>query len=76
LVCTLGLDAQKTLTMMEAFRLQNEKKPMTTVAGELIVTFSCGISEFGEEQIDRVLLRADEALYKAKDAGRNQIVVS
>jgi diguanylate cyclase (GGDEF)-like protein len=71
-----GLDAQKTLTLMETFRQQNEKKPMKTAAGEIVVTFSCGISEFGDEQIDRVLLRADKALYKAKGAGRNQIVVS
>jgi diguanylate cyclase (GGDEF)-like protein len=71
-----GLDAQKTLTLMETFRQQNEKKPMKTAAGEIIVTFSCGISDFGDEQIDRVLLRADKALYKAKGAGRNQIVVS
>lgn len=70
-----GLDAEKTLTLIETFRLQNEKKSVATTAGELIVTFSCGISEFGDEKIDRVLLRADEALYKAKEEGRNRIVI-
>ncbi|MBB1270293.1 response regulator [Shewanella sp. SR44-3] len=70
-----GLDADKTLTLMEAFRVKNEHKSISTSAGDLLVTFSCGIATFGDEQIDQVLNRADEALYAAKEQGRNLILV-
>jgi diguanylate cyclase (GGDEF)-like protein len=70
-----GLDIEKTTTLMEAFRQQNEQKSVKTSAGELIITFSCGLAAFGEELIDDVLIRADEALYEAKQQGRNRIVV-
>lgn len=44
-----------------------------TVDEELRITASCGIAELGwGEPIDAVLARADEALYAAKDAGRNR----
>ncbi len=39
----------------------------------LRITASCGIAQFGwGDEIDAVLARADEALYAAKDAGRNR----
>ncbi|MBS4050756.1 MAG: GGDEF domain-containing protein [Methylomonas sp.] len=45
--------------------------------GEMInLTISCGISEFGSgDQHDEVFVRADQALYQAKQAGRNRCVV-
>ena len=70
-----GLDIEKTITLMEAFRQHNEQKSVKTSAGELIVTFSCGLAAFGDELIDDVLIRADEALYEAKQQGRNRIVM-
>jgi diguanylate cyclase (GGDEF)-like protein len=70
-----GLDIDKTTTLMEAFRQHNEQKSIKTSAGELIVTFSCGLAAFGDELIDDVLIRADEALYEAKQQGRNRIVM-
>jgi diguanylate cyclase (GGDEF)-like protein len=40
----------------------------------LNVTVSVGVSEFeSQEEIQNCLSRADEALYEAKDAGRNQV---
>ena len=40
------------------------------------ITISCGMSEFtGEDEPDQVFARADAALYKAKQGGRNQCVV-
>ncbi len=44
-----------------------------SVDAELRITASCGVAElrWGDE-IDAVLARADEALYAAKDAGRNR----
>lgn len=44
-----------------------------TVDEELRITASCGVAELGwGDAVDAVLARADEALYAAKDAGRNR----
>lgn len=42
------------------------------------ITFSAGISEFRgkEDSIENLLERADKALYKAKESGRNQAVLA
>jgi diguanylate cyclase (GGDEF)-like protein len=40
-------------------------------------TISIGVSEIhGKESIDRLLQRADEALYRAKTLGRNRVCSS
>lgn len=46
--------------------------------GDLTVTMSLGVTErSGEnETFDQLFKRADDALYKAKHGGRNQVVVS
>ena len=46
-------------------------------APELRVTFSTGIAQFrAKETIDSLIERADQALYKAKKAGRNQSILA
>lgn len=40
------------------------------------VTVSIGVAEAGEGDIDAALHQADEALYKAKDLGRNRVVAA
>lgn len=42
------------------------------------ITFSAGIAEFNVENdsVSNLLERADQALYKAKEAGRNQAIVA
>lgn len=43
-----------------------------------LVTTSIGVAEWapGETTIERALMRADEALYRAKQAGRNRVVLA
>lgn len=48
-----------------------------TIAVGLEVTVSAGVAEFtGDETVEQVVLRADEALYGAKEAGRNRTAVA
>ena len=44
--------------------------------GKLSVTSSFGVAQFGEgDDPERVFTRADAALYRAKNGGRNQVRV-
>ena len=48
-----------------------------TVDGRSVsVTISVGMAIFSDQQIDRLLLDADRALYLAKERGRNRIVLA
>ncbi|MDP1557319.1 MAG: GGDEF domain-containing protein [Nitrosomonas sp.] len=43
----------------------------------LLITFSAGIAEYHpDDSQESIIMRADEALYKAKNSGKNQIVVA
>jgi diguanylate cyclase (GGDEF)-like protein/PAS domain S-box-containing protein len=52
-------------------------RPMDVVEGGLLVTASFGVVSHGggEESLDALLKRADDALYRAKAAGRNRVEV-
>lgn len=52
--------------------------PSYTTDKELSVTVSIGVAEPGAslQKMEQVLRAADKALYKAKEAGRNQVVVA
>ena len=45
---------------------------------QLSVSVSCGVAQALKQDvgIDKIVARADEALYQAKKQGRNQVVVS
>lgn len=60
------LDSARAAIGGAAFRFKDE--PVT-------ITFSCGVTSFFEsDSIASAFARADEALYKAKEAGRNKTV--
>jgi diguanylate cyclase len=49
----------------------------TTLSGMMNVTMSAGVSEVRrEDSAEDILARADAALYRAKDAGRNQVIAA
>lgn len=72
-----GIDV--ALKVAERLRSRMEDDPFTvTAAGELPVTISIGVavSDPGEVSGLDLLRRADEAMYRAKQAGRNRVEAS
>lgn len=63
------------LAAAERLRANVESSSATTACGEVAVTVSIGVSLFnaGDVSNDAPLRRADEALYRAKMAGRNRV---
>lgn len=69
-------DAAGTLALAERIRQSMQSSPVSTDAGEIQVTISLGVAAsthacpFGTQEL---LLRADQALYRAKESGRNRV---
>lgn len=62
---------------MERIRAAVAAKDWSAIAPDLSVTLSAGIASLCKsETIEQLLHRADQALYLAKDAGRNTIVAN
>ena len=65
------------ITVAETLRESIER--CTFQYGDQIVpiTISCGLAEFkGKDNLDTIFNRADKALYKAKAAGRDKVIIS
>lgn len=77
LLPTTGVD--EALIVLERVRSTVEAKEYRTTSGEYIkVTISAGIATVdldSERELDPAIRRADVMLYKAKEAGRNQIKI-
>jgi len=68
-------DVAKVAT--ERVRQAVEAHDWDRIAPGLRVTLSAGVSQFApDESVEQLVRRADEALYAAKDAGRNRTVVA
>ncbi|MGE7993155.1 diguanylate cyclase [Pseudomonas sp. NPDC089554] len=62
------------LQVAEALRAAVEACPFHFKGERVVITTSIGVSTFRSgERPDQVLKRADEALYRAKDQGRNRV---
>jgi diguanylate cyclase (GGDEF)-like protein len=63
------------MTLAERFRRSVSERPVETSAGLIPVTTSVGVASTSEIADSRQLLKmADEALYRAKVAGRNRVI--
>ncbi len=74
LVVVPSSDGEGALALAERIREAIQATPVTTQAGDVRVTASCGVaaSTEGHRLDSHTLLRlADEALYRAKERGRN-----
>ena len=65
-----GLSA--AITVAETIRENIERCSFQYGDKNVPITISCGLAEFkGKDNLDTIFKRADKALYKAKDSGRN-----
>ena len=71
-------DAEAAKRVGERIRAGLAEPGIKTAQGEeLEITVSIGIAQnIGDESIDELLRRADEAMYEAKRAGRDRIVIA
>jgi diguanylate cyclase (GGDEF)-like protein len=62
----------------ERLRQAASGHPVPTTAGPLPVTISVGVADLdgGEQDLRQLLTRADDALYQAKQTGRDRVCVS
>ncbi len=64
-------------SLFERTRAAVADTPIPTTAGDLSITVSFGVSRWRDgETTDELLAAADAALYQAKSAGRNRVVVA
>jgi len=69
-------DADNALILLNRIRESLAKKPLKYKEDKIALTVSIGISQFGGDDTGEAAFgRADEALYKAKESGRNQCVI-
>jgi len=74
-----SIDRHDAFLIVDRIRKGVEETPFVLDGNEIDVTLSAGVvdthASVGFKQIDDVLKLADKALYRAKDAGRNQVVL-
>lgn len=72
-----GTKQEETLRLVNDLRQQVESCGFHNHGQSVTITVSCGISSFSEgDTISQVFDRADKALYKAKENGRNQCIAA
>jgi len=75
----VGIDGEQALDIAQRIRTAVEGATTTMPAGESVrVTLSLGITELTsrEASLENLIHRADQALYRAKQAGRNRVMAS
>jgi len=76
-ICLPSIDAKNALGPCERYRLLIENLSIATDSQSLNVTASFGLTSLipGEDDANSLMMRADKALYRAKENGRNCIDV-
>ncbi|MBU4276373.1 MAG: diguanylate cyclase [Proteobacteria bacterium] len=75
LIVLINSPVERSFQVAERLRLRIEQANFKDVASGLRVTISIGVTQYQpNESIDDLLKRADEAMYRAKRAGRNRTI--
>lgn len=71
-----NIDINEVSVVFDRFRCSVAEKPIVHEGVEIPVTISIGVAVFdgNDETKEALLKRADEALYEAKETGRNKVV--
>ncbi|MFC3990890.1 diguanylate cyclase [Actinoplanes siamensis] len=66
----------EAMELAERIRAAVGGEPVPTQAGPLTITISIGLTRLsdGDSALDELLARADHALYRAKESGRNRVM--
>lgn len=76
LVLMPGIALEDACTTAEEFRDGFDRTALATTVGSLKLTVSIGVSNLGPDGIPRLMMHAaDQALYRAKENGRNRVEV-
>ncbi len=71
-----GASAGAAVPVAEKIRVAVAARPFKTSAGDIAITISLGVAVSDDEPaFEPVITRADEALYEAKQTGRNKVVL-
>jgi len=71
-----GLDTDQLYNKIEDFRRDISVSTMTSGDSQISITISIGVVFDSREELSKQMNEADNALYLAKDNGRNQVVIS
>ncbi len=64
-------------TLIDRLREAMRAHPLEEGGSRILLTASFGVAQrSGEESVETLLMRADEALYRAKGAGRDTLVIA
>jgi diguanylate cyclase (GGDEF)-like protein len=78
LAVTSNTDFEETRSLAERFRKTMAETPIQTEGTELVVTISLGaiwVKNGMDGDVEAIVKKADAALYRAKEAGRNRVEI-
>lgn len=76
LVVLADTPPQRALEVCERLRAQAQSQDWEAIAPGLSLTLSIGLASAPPHELPPLMQAADEALYRAKDGGRNRVVMS
>lgn len=77
LVIAPGLDCGRAAALAERIRIRVGAEPALIDGERVPLSVSAGVAAIGEgESRDSLILRSDRAMYAAKDAGRNRVMIA
>ena len=70
-------ELDEAITIISRIKRDLTKRFFLLMNKRLLITFSAGVAEYkSDETQDSVLIRADSALYQAKNNGKNQVIAA